>query len=58
MFENKLMSMAFGYGRRNVNEGWRKVHNEAINNLFSSRNVIRMNKSKRMIHPIWRARET
>ena len=58
MFENKLMSTAFGYGRRKVNEGWRKVHNEAINNLFSSQNVIRMNKSKRMKQPLWRARET
>ena len=35
------MSMEFGYGRTRVHEGWRKVHNEAINNLFSSQNVIK-----------------
>jgi hypothetical protein len=52
------MNTAFGYGRRNVNEEWKKVPNEAINNLLSSHNVIRMNKSKRMKQPIWRARET
>jgi hypothetical protein len=58
MFQNKLMSVAFGCGRRKVNEGWTEEHNEAINHLFSSQSVIRTNKSNRMKQPIWQARET
>jgi len=58
MSENKLMSMAFGSGRRKVNKVRRKVHKEAINNSHSSQNTTRMNKSKRMKQSIWQARET
>jgi hypothetical protein len=28
--------------------GWRKVHNEKLHNLYSSPNIIRMMKSRRM----------
>jgi hypothetical protein len=28
--------------------GWRKVHNEELHNLYSSPNIIRMMKSRRM----------
>jgi hypothetical protein len=29
-------------------EGWRKLHNEELHNLYSSPNIIRMNNSRRM----------
>jgi hypothetical protein len=31
-----------------VTEDWRKLHNEEIHNLYSSPNIIRMIKSRRM----------
>jgi hypothetical protein len=31
-----------------VTEGWRKLHNEELHNLYSSPNIIRMIKSRRM----------
>jgi hypothetical protein len=31
-----------------VAEGWRKLHNEELQNLYSSRSIIRMMKSRRM----------
>jgi hypothetical protein len=31
-----------------VTGGWRKLHNEELHNLFSSPNIIRMAKSRRM----------
>jgi hypothetical protein len=31
-----------------VAQGWRKLHNEELHNLYSSPNIIRMIKSKRM----------
>jgi hypothetical protein len=32
-----------------VTGGWRKLHNEELHNLYSSTNIIRKIKSKRMI---------
>jgi hypothetical protein len=31
-----------------VTEGWRKLHNEELHGLYSSPNIIRMIKSRRM----------
>jgi hypothetical protein len=31
-----------------VAEGWRKLHNEERHNLYSSQNVVRMNKLRRV----------
>jgi hypothetical protein len=31
-----------------VTGGWRKLHNEELHNLYSSPNIIRMSKSRRM----------
>jgi hypothetical protein len=39
---------AFGPRRDDVTGDWRKLHNEELHNLYSSPNIIRMIKSKRM----------
>jgi hypothetical protein len=38
----------FGPNRDKVTRGWRKMHNEELHNLYSSPNIIRMIKSRRM----------
>jgi hypothetical protein len=38
----------FGPKRDEVTGGWRKLHSEELHNLYSSPNVIRMTKSRRM----------
>jgi hypothetical protein len=39
----------FGPKRDEVTEGWRKLHNENLHNLYLSPNTIRMIKSRKMI---------
>jgi hypothetical protein len=46
MFENRVLRRIFGPKRDEVTGGWRKVHNEELCDLYSSR--IRMIKSGRM----------
>jgi hypothetical protein len=38
----------FGPKRDDVTGDWRKLHNEELHNLYSSPNIIRMIKSRRM----------
>jgi hypothetical protein len=42
------MRRIFGPKRDEVTEGWRKLHNEELHNLYSSTSIIRMIKSRRM----------
>jgi hypothetical protein len=42
VFENRMLR------RDEVSGGWRKLHNEEVHNLYSSPNIIRMIKSRRM----------
>jgi hypothetical protein len=37
-----------GPKRDGVTEGWRKLHNEELQNLYSSQSIIRIIKSRRM----------
>jgi hypothetical protein len=37
-----------GPKRDEVTGGWRKLHNEELHKLYSSKNIIRMTKSRRM----------
>jgi hypothetical protein len=48
VFENRVLRRMFGPNRDEVTEGWRKLHNEELHNLYSSPNIIRMMKSRRM----------
>jgi hypothetical protein len=48
VFENRVLRRINELKRDEVIGGWRKVHNEALYNLYSLPSVIRMMKSKRM----------
>jgi hypothetical protein len=48
VFQNRVLRRIFGPKRDEVRGGWRKLHNEELHNLYSSPNIIRMIKSKRM----------
>jgi hypothetical protein len=43
-----VLRRIFGPKRDEVTGGWRKLHNEELHNLYSSPNIIRMIKSRRM----------
>ena len=38
-FENKVLRRIFGRKRDEVTREWRKLHNEVLNDLYSSPNV-------------------
>jgi hypothetical protein len=48
VFENRVLKRIFGPKREEVTEEWRKLHNEERNNLYSSPNIVRVIKSRRM----------
>jgi hypothetical protein len=48
VFENRMLRRIFGPKRDGVTEGWRKLHNEELHNLYSSSSIIRIIKSRRM----------
>jgi hypothetical protein len=48
MFENRVLRRIFGPNRGEVTREWRKLHIEELHNLYSSPDIIRQIKSKRM----------
>jgi hypothetical protein len=48
MFENRVLRRMFGLKRDEITEGWRKLHNDELQKLYSSPNIIRMMKSRWM----------
>ena len=47
MFENRVLRRIFGPKRVEVTGEWKKLHNEELNELYSSSNIIRVIKSGR-----------
>jgi hypothetical protein len=47
VFENRVLRRIFGPKREEVAGGWRILHNEFCN-LYTSLNIMRVNKSRRM----------
>jgi hypothetical protein len=48
VFENRVLRRIFGPKRDEVTGGWRNLHNEELQNLYSSPSIIRTMKSRRM----------
>jgi hypothetical protein len=48
VFENSVLRRIFGPRRDDVTEEWRKLHSWELHNLYSSPDIIRQIKSRRM----------
>ena len=48
VFENKVLSRIYGPRRDEVTAEWRRLHNEEINVLYCSPNIVRVIKWRRM----------
>ena len=48
VFENRVLRRIFGPKRDGITGEWRKLHNEELNDLCSSPNIVRVKKSRRM----------
>jgi hypothetical protein len=50
LFESGILRRIFVPKRDGLTGEWRKLHNEELNSLYSSPNIIRVIKSRRMGH--------
>jgi len=48
VFENMVLRRIFGPGRDKVRGEWRRLHNEVLNDFYSSHNIVRVIKLRRM----------
>jgi hypothetical protein len=48
VFEKRMLRRIFGPKSDEVTGDWRKLHNEDLHRMYSSRSIIRMIKSRRM----------
>jgi hypothetical protein len=47
VFDNSVLRRIFG-PKREEDGSWRKLHNDELHSLYSSQNIVRVIKSKRM----------
>jgi len=47
-FENRVVRRIFGPERDKVTRDWRKLHNKELNDVYSSPNIVRVIKSRKM----------
>jgi len=48
VFENMVLRRTVGPRKDDVTGEWRRLHNEELNDLYSSPNIVRVIKSRRM----------
>jgi len=48
VFQNMVLRRIFGPRRDEITGVWRRLHNEELNDLYSSPNIVRVIKSRRM----------
>ena len=48
LFENRVLRKIFWPKWDEVTRDWRKLHNEELNDIYSSQNIVRMRKSRIM----------
>jgi hypothetical protein len=48
VFENRMLRRVFGPKRDEVTGEWRKLHNEKLNDMYSSPSILWVIKSRRM----------
>jgi hypothetical protein len=48
VFENRMLRRIFVLKRDEIIEGWRKFHNEELQNFYSLSDIIKMLKSRKM----------
>jgi len=48
VFENRVLRRIFGPRRDEVTGEWRRLHNAELNDMYSSPNIVRVIKSRRM----------
>jgi hypothetical protein len=48
VFENKVLRRIFVPKREDVGGRWRRLHNEELHNMYTSPNIIRLIKLRRM----------
>ena len=49
VFENRVLRRIFEFKRDKVTGEWRRLHNEELNVMYSSPNIIRVIKSRRQM---------